>query len=122
MFCGEKMGIYSENPVGHLPGKLATVPATDMKNSPLTTLLLALLTASALFSIIICWLYVGRTREIRYYKVLVGQIENNRRLAQSLAAEAVEYSKKNPAIDPLLESAGIKAKAAPAATNKPPAK
>ena len=93
-----------------------------MKNSPLTTLLLALLTASALLSVVLCWLYISRAREMRNYRDLVGKIENNRRLAQALATEAVEYSKKNPAIDPLLEAAGIKAKAAPAATNKPAGK
>jgi hypothetical protein len=89
-----------------------------MKNSPLTTLLLALLTASALTSVVLCWWDIGREREYRQLRDLVGRIENNRRLAQALAAEGLEYSKKNPAIDPVLEAAGVKAKTA-ASTNKP---
>ena len=36
------------------------------------------------------------------------RINNNRALIGSLAGEALEYSKKNPAIDPILEAAGVK--------------
>ena len=89
-----------------------------MKNSPLTTLLLALLTASALLSVALCWLYIGRGRELRNLQGLVGRIQNNRQLAQNLAAEGLEYSKKNPAIDPLLEAAGVKQKPGSTTPNK----
>ena len=41
----------------------------------------------------------------------------------SLVNETVEYSKKNPAVDPILEGAGIKPKSTmPATPNKPAGK
>jgi hypothetical protein len=92
-----------------------------MKNSPLTTILLAVLTASALVSVWLCWSCISRDRELRQLRTAVAGIENNRRLAQALAAEGLEYSKKNSAIDPILEAAGVKSKAA-GSTNKPPTK
>ena len=107
-----------EKAVGQYRDKLATVSPTYMKNSPLTTLLLALLTASALLSVALCWLYIGRGRELRNLQNLVGRIQNNRQLAQNLAAEGLEYSKKNPAIDPILEAAGVKTHATASSPNK----
>jgi len=92
-----------------------------MKNSPLTTLLLGVLTASALLSVGLCWLYIGRGRDFRNLQTNVAIIENKRRLAQALATDALEYSKKNSAIDPILESAGVKPKAASATTTNKPA-
>jgi len=41
---------------------------------------------------------------------------------EALLNDALEYSKKNPAIDPLLEAAGIKPKSGAAITNKPGSK
>ena len=36
-----------------------------MKNNPLTTILLGVLTLSALASVVLCWLYISNTRELR---------------------------------------------------------
>lgn len=93
-----------------------------MKNSPLTTILLGILLASALFSVGCCWLYIHRSRELRSLQSIVGGIQNNQRLVQMLAGEAVEYGKKNPSIEPLLEASGLKPKSASTNTNKPPMK
>ena len=90
-----------------------------MKNSPLTTILLAVLTVSALLSLYLCWLLIAKGRELRSLQATVGQIESNRRLASALAADALEYSKKNAAIDPILEAANLKPKSGAASTNKP---
>jgi hypothetical protein len=44
-------------------------------------------------------------------------------MINALANDTVEYSKKNPDIDPILESVGLKpAKSAPATTGKPATK
>ena len=44
-------------------------------------------------------------------------------MINALANDAVEYSKNHPAIDPILESVGLKpGKSAPAATSKPATK
>lgn len=83
----------------------------------MTTILLTVLTFSAILSMAICWLYIGKTRELRGLQARVASIDANRRTAIALANEANEYSKKNPSIDPILERAGVKMKGA-TATNK----
>ena len=94
-----------------------------MKNNPLTTVLLGALTISALLSVGLCWRYISNTRELRSLQAQATIINNNRTVINALANDTVEYSKKNPAIDPILESAGLKpGKAAPTATNKPATK
>ena len=92
-----------------------------MKNSPLTTVLLLILVVSALASVTLCWLYMSNVRQSRALQSDAVKMQNNQALVMQLAKDAVEYSKKNPAIDPLLESFNIKPKSA-ASTNKPPAK
>ncbi len=79
-----------------------------MKNSPLTTILLGVLTVSALASVVLCWLYISNTRELRSLQSQANIINNNRAVMTALANDALEYSKKNPAIDPILESVGLK--------------
>jgi hypothetical protein len=94
-----------------------------MKNNPLTTILLGVLTLSALASVVLCWLYISNTRELRTLQTQATLINNNRALINALAVDTVEYSKTHPAIDPILESAGLKpGKSAPAATTKPATK
>jgi hypothetical protein len=101
----------------------ATVPPIDMKNTPLTTILLGALTLSALASVVLCWLYISNTRELRTLQSQASLINNNRTVITALANDTVEYSKKNPAVDPILESLGLKpAKSAPAASSKPATK
>jgi hypothetical protein len=102
---------------------IAKVPVFDMKNSPLTTVLLGLLTVSALASVVLCWLYISSTRQVRALQTQVNIINNNRTVMTALANDAIEYSKRNPAIDPILESIGLKAGKTPApATPKPTTK
>ena len=79
-----------------------------MKNNQLTTILLGLLTLSALASVVLCWLYISNTRELRGYQTQVAAINNNGAVMRALANDTVEYSKKNPAIDPILVSVGLK--------------
>ncbi len=94
-----------------------------MKNSPLTTILLGVLTLSALASVVLCWLYISNTRELRSLQTQAAQINNNRTLINALANDAVEYGKTHQAIDPILQSFNLKpAKSAPATTGKAPTK
>ena len=103
--------------------QMDTVTPTDMKNNSLTTILLGVLTLSALASVVLCWLYISNTRELRGLQTQASQINNNRALINSLAADTVEYSKTHPAIEPVLESLGLKpGKSAPTATTKPATK
>jgi hypothetical protein len=104
-------------------GESVKVPPTDMKNNGMTTILLGILTLSALASVVLCWLYISNTRELRTLQGQANIINNNRTVINALASDTMEYSKKNPAIDPILESVGLKpGKAAPSATNKPATK
>ena len=99
-----------------------------MNKSPLVTVLLAVLAISALASVTLCYMYVTRSRDLRALQMSVAGIEGNRRLAQAVATDALEYSKTHPAIQPLLDAAGVKLvkpgtpAPAPAPTNKPAAK
>lgn len=99
-----------------------------MKQSPLTTALLFILVASALASVVLCWVYISNARELRVLQGQAAMVNNNRAYINALASDALEYSKKNPAIDPILEAAGIKpGKSAPApgagaASTKPASK
>lgn len=87
-----------------------------MKKSPLTTILLVLLVISALASVALCYSYISSAREIRKLQTEAAMIQNNRTLINALAADVVAYSKKNPAIDPILKTAGLNpARSAPAA-------
>ena len=94
-----------------------------MKNSPLTKALLVLVVVISLWSVYLCWSYNSKSRELRTMQAQVGFINYRQQVVQALLAEAMEYSKKNPAIDPILEAAGAKMPKtnAPSAT-KPPSK
>lgn len=93
-----------------------------MKNSPFATVLLTVLAFSAIASAILCILDIKYTRELRSFQMQVNQINNNVNLMNQLAADVVEYSKTHPAIEPILESTGLKAKVTSASTNKAGAK
>ena len=94
-----------------------------MKNNPLTTVLLGVLTISALLSVWLCWRYISTTRELHSLQTQASIINNNRTVINALANDTVVYSKKNPAIEPILESVGLKpGKSAPTATGKPATK
>ena len=81
-----------------------------MKSSPLATVLLALLACAALGSLILCWMYIRTNRELRFLKTNVGMVQIKQRGMQALTYDLVEYSKRNPQIDPLLEKYEVKPK------------
>jgi len=87
-----------------------------MKNSPLTTILLALLFISAVLSVGFFWKYIAKSRELRAYQVQVAQINQRSAAINQLINDMVEYSKRSPNhdIEHVLESVGV--------TNKPPVK
>jgi hypothetical protein len=87
-----------------------------MKNSPLTTILLALLAISAVLSLVFCWNYIRRSRELRGLQFQVTQINQRNAGISQLMNDVIEYGKRNPNrdIDRVLETFGF--------TNRPPAK
>ena len=87
------------------PIEMATVPPINMKKSPLTTILLGVLTLSALASVVLCWLNIGNTRDLRTLQAQVTMINNNRTRINALVNDCVEYGKTHHEIDAVLESA-----------------
>jgi hypothetical protein len=109
--------------IGQAGAYRVRVPAIDMKNSPLATFLLVVGALSAVLSVIFCALYVSSTLQLRSLNAQVNFINNRSSAISGLVKEAVEYSTRNAAIDPILEGIGAKApKSGSVFTNKPPAK
>ena len=94
-----------------------------MRRSPLATILLGVLTLSALASVVLCWLNISNTRELRNLQTQATVINNNKALINALVNDSVEYSKTHHEIEPVLESVGLRLnKAAPAPGTKPATK
>jgi hypothetical protein len=87
-----------------------------MKNSPLTTILLALLAISAVLSLVFCWSYIRKSRDLRALQFQVSQINGRTAVINQLMSDVVEYGKRNHEIDKVLEPFGL------VATNRPAAK
>ncbi len=95
-----------------------------MQKSPLTAILLTVLLVNVVATAVLSFSYVWQMREAQRLQVQINEINQARNLVQALANDAVEYSKRNPGIDPLLQSVNLKpAKPVPApATVKPAGK
>jgi len=89
-----------------------------MKNSPLTAFLVAVLAVSALLSVVFCAFYISSTREKRRWEGQVEAIKNRNNAVTRLATEALEYSKRDTNIDPILVWANLKAKSTASSSNK----
>ena len=79
-----------------------------MKNNPLTTILLAVLAVSAIWSAILCIQFVRSTRELRAMQGRALAISTYEGRDQAVLNEVLAYSTNHPAIDPILESLGIR--------------
>lgn len=94
-----------------------------MKNSAFTTVLLVALAVLSIWSAISCVKFISRSRELRRLQAEVGAINQRQTGINLLVNDIIEYSKKDPAIDPILESIGAKpGRTNGAATNKPAGK
>ena len=74
---------------------------------PLT--LVGLLFICAIISAVCAILHMQSSDQLRGLQVQAAMMEQKRAVTRSLAQDAIEYSKRNPAIDPLLQSIGLKA-------------
>jgi hypothetical protein len=89
-----------------------------MTKSPLSTILLVALVVTSLSSVVICWLYITQSRELRAGQGQISAINNREAAIGSLINDVLLYSTNHPAIDPMLESIGLKqSKSAAAAAN-----
>ena len=79
-----------------------------MGKNTLLAVLIGCLFLSVLATAGLAYFFVSGVRDYNRLRNTEAQINYNLGLARSLGAEAVEYSKKNPAIDPVLQSCGLK--------------
>ncbi len=92
-----------------------------MNKSPAFTFLLVVLVISSLASVLFCGLYIRSAMRLRDVQRSAANAQAYANLFMSLVNDTMEYSKKDPSVDPILESVGFKPPAA-AITNKAPAK
>jgi hypothetical protein len=102
--------------------EVGRVPAQIMKSNASNSVLTVLLAISLLTSVIFCLQFFFQTRELRRLNGQINNINNYRNGIQALAADCLQYSEKNPSINPVLESVGLKAPKTNSAAAKPAAK
>ena len=83
-----------------------------MKNSPVLPILVGVLFVCGAMTAAFSFWYFISIKELQRLQAQYVGINNNRNAVQSLAAEAVEYSKRNPAIDPILFEFDVKSRTA----------
>ena len=66
------------------------------------------LALSLVLSAYFCYLQLKMTRDARSLSMQLNMVNAERAGFQALFNDCLEYSKKNPAIDPLLKSVGLK--------------
>jgi Tfp pilus assembly protein PilX len=89
-----------------------------MKQRPLSLLLVALFALAALSTLALSVRYAWLVRRVQNLQAQAAVAQRDRNLVLTLANDAFEYGKRNPAILPVLETIGIRLRTA--ATNQPP--
>lgn len=87
-----------------------------MKNSPLTTTLLVGACVLSAAVLALAAAYESNYRALRNIQPRVAYAQSVQNMVNALANDALEYSKHNPAIDPILVNAGLKKGSTPAPT------
>ena len=82
-----------------------------MKKNPIAALLVSLLFISALMTAFLATRYFFTVRSLKKMQMQVNSVQQSRSVIHKLALEAVEYSKRDPSIDPILIKFEIKGKA-----------
>ncbi len=90
-----------------------------MKNHAVTNLLLGLVALSVVSTSALALIYVRAVQNLNRLQFQSARVTRNRALINSLASDAVEYSRRNPSIDPVLQSVGIKPRSGSAPTQPP---
>jgi len=80
-----------------------------MKKSQVTNLLLAILVTSSLVSLLFCWLYIHTALRLREIQRSMVNPQAYRTTFIALVKDVMDYSDKDPTINPILEAAGFKA-------------
>jgi len=83
------------------------IESAQMNRDPVTLILSVLLLLGASATAGRCYWYLQCTRQGQQVQYEVARINQNRAALQSFAAESLGYSRKNPAILPLLQNFGL---------------
>ena len=83
-----------------------------MRNNSFTALLVGLLLVSALAAAVQVLRITFATRDLRRIQPRIMEINGHLNVARALLNDTLEYSKHNPAIDPLLQSMNFKTNSA----------
>ena len=84
-------------------------------------LLITGVVVSGLLSIVFAFVFSFGTRDLRRIQSQVATVNTRLNLAQALLNDTLEYSKRNPDLDPILQSLKLKPAEAGASTNRPAA-
>lgn len=79
-----------------------------MRSNSLTNFLVGLVALGVVATSGLALYYVRSVQKLNLLQRQAAVANRNRALVNSLAAETLEYSKRNPAIDPVLQSVGLK--------------
>jgi len=79
-----------------------------MKSNPVTSLLLAVLFVNAAFTALMTFNYVRSMRALQTLQVQRAAMTRELNIFNSLVNDTLEYSKRNPAVEPVLQSIGLK--------------
>jgi hypothetical protein len=79
-----------------------------MKNNSLAILLVGILALSVVATAVLSFTYVRSMRQLLTLQAYSDRIRQSLTVMRGLAADSVEYSKRNPGMEPILESVGIK--------------
>jgi len=92
-----------------------------MKNNLPSLALVGLVSASVFLAAVFAWRCSIALRDVRRVQSKIGEATTLPNVAQALLNDALEYSRRNPAIDPVLQSLNLKTNAVPPAGNSGPA-
>ena len=96
------------------PCRAARLPLPMIESKGLSVALVSVVLALSVFSAGMSLIYVLNLRTLSRLQSRVSVVNNDKSLLNSLLADCLEYSKKNPALEPLLHSVGLKTRSAPA--------
>lgn len=83
-----------------------------MQSSKLTSILIGLTAFSAVISLALCWAMIPYGRKAGSLQAQVGGINQQGVAIQAMFGELSEYAKRNPSLQPLLDTVSAKSLAA----------
>lgn len=90
-----------------------------MRDHFFPSLLLGAVLIGALATAGLAVYYVRNVKKLQRLQIQAAVINQNRAIMRDLTTEAMEYSKRNPAMERVLDSVGIRQKAAEGQSNAP---